>query len=76
MASFSLDITSLIECIDAQDMLSQNTAFCSDTKVRAWHQEIIQSLNIELERYKYTIILQAYPWYSPGEFKPQREMVT
>ncbi|KAF5095062.1 hypothetical protein D0Z00_003287 [Geotrichum galactomycetum] len=79
--SSSFDISSLIKRIEALNIFSQGTAFSSDTKVKAWCQEIIDSLNIESEKYKYTrlfykLILgavqeNAKPQEKKGDFKAE-----
>ena len=79
--SSSFDISSLINRVEALSVFSQDTAFCSDTKVRAWCKEIIDSLNIESEKYKYTrlfykLILDAVqesskPQEKKGDFKAE-----
>lgn len=53
-SSSSFDISDLIKRIEAFSLFSQDTAFSSDTKTKAWCQEIFDSLNIESEKYKYT----------------------
>lgn len=52
--SSSFDISELIKRIESFSLFSKGTAFSSDAKIKAWCQEIFDSLNIESEKYKYT----------------------
>jgi hypothetical protein len=80
-SSSSFDISSLIKRIEALNIFSQDTVFSSDSKIKAWCQEIIDSLNIESEKYKYTrlfykLILDAVqenakPQEKQGDFKAE-----
>jgi len=61
------DTSSLIKRIEALSVFSQGTSSCSDTKVRAWCKEIIDSLNLESKKYKYTLLFYKLILYAVQE---------